>query len=112
MSGKEAGIRLGESQRALIRLMEGGLLPTAFRAGTEGLNAHILKKADIDELIAHLNQGVPQVTVPPSDSMSLASVVRATCIPHVEIISLVLATRLRPAAILVGAPPISGLYFH
>jgi hypothetical protein len=109
---KEAAIRIGESQRALIRLMQGGLLPTAFRAGTEGLNAHILKKADIDELIAHLNQGVPQVTVPPSDSMSLASVVRATCIPHVEIISLVLATRLRPAARLVGAPPISGLYFH
>jgi hypothetical protein len=109
---KEAAIRIGESQRALIRLMQGGLLPTAFRAGTEGHNAHILKKADVDELLARLNQGVPHVTVPPNDSMPLASVVRATRIPHVEIISLVLATRLRPAARLVGAPPVSGLYFH
>ncbi|QOG19129.1 hypothetical protein FOM02_19035 [Bradyrhizobium sp. SEMIA] len=109
---KEAAIRIGESQNALIRVVHGGLLPIAFRAGTEGHGAHILKKADVDKLIARLNQGVPQVAVPPADLMSLARVARATSMQHAEIIRLVLATKLRPAARLVGAPPISGLYFH
>jgi hypothetical protein len=109
---KEAANRIGENQNVLIRLVKSGILPTAFRAGTEGHAAHILKIADVDELIDRLTDGVPQVAAPPGSLMSLRRIVSATSMQHIEIIGLILRGKLRPAARLAGGPPISGLYFH
>jgi Domain of unknown function (DUF4268) len=109
---KEAATRIGENPEALYRLIRCGILPTAFRAGTEGHAAHILKEADVDELIDRLTDGVPQVAAPPGSLMSLRGIVRTTKMEHAEIIRLILAGKLKPAARLAGAPPISGLYFH
>jgi hypothetical protein len=100
-----------EKQEILIRLVKSGVLATAFRARTEGHATHILKKADVDELIDRLSDGVPQVGVVPRSLMSLRRI-SATSMQQPEIIRLVLAGKLSPAARLAGAPPLSGLYFH
>lgn len=108
----EAARRIGERQEILIRLVRCGILATALRAETVGRNIYVLKKADLDELIDHLTEGVPQVTAAPEGLMPMGRIVIRTCMPRTEIIRLVLARKLRPAARLAGAPPISGLYFH
>jgi len=108
----EAGRRIGESQEILIRLVKCGILATAFRASTVGHNSYLLKKADLDELIHRLTDGVPKVAVVPEGLKSLGRIVSRTNMPQTEIIGLILAGKLRPAARLAHAPPISGLYFH
>jgi hypothetical protein len=109
---EEAARRIGENKNVLTRLVKCGILRTAFRAGTEGHAAHILKIAEVDALIERLIDGVPQVTALPEGLMSLQRVVRATSMRYTEIIRLILAGKLKPAARLAGAPPISGLAFH
>ncbi len=108
----EAARRIGERQEILIRLVKCGILATPFRAGMGEHAWHILKKADVDELIDRLTAGVPQVTVVPRNLISWGKIVFRTSMPQTEIIGLILAGKLKPAARLAGAPPISGLYFH
>jgi hypothetical protein len=109
---KEAALRMGENKVVLIRLVKCGILPTAFRSGTQRHGSHILQKAEVDRLIERLTDGVPQVANIPGNLMSLRKIVGATSMQYAEIIRLVLAGKLKPAARLAGAPPISGLAFH
>jgi hypothetical protein len=109
---EEAARRIGENTHVLTQLIKCGILPTAIRAGTKGHAAPILKIAEVDELIERLIDGVPLVTALPEGLMSLQRVGRATPMQYTEIIRLILAGKLKPAARLAGAPPISGLAFH
>jgi AraC-like DNA-binding protein len=107
----DAARRIGERQEILIRLVKCGILATPFRAATGEHATHLLKKADVDELIDRLTDGVPQLAVVPGNLMPLGRIVSRASMPQTEIIRLILAGKLKPAARLAGAPPISGLYF-
>jgi hypothetical protein len=109
---EEAARRIGENAHVLTQLIKSGILATAIRAGTKGYAAPILKTAAVDELIERLIDGVPLVKALPDGLMSLQRVGRATRMQHAEIIRLILAGKLKPAARLTGGPPISGLAFH
>jgi hypothetical protein len=96
---KEAALRIGEKQEVLIRLVKRDMLPTAFRAGPEGYAAHILKEADVDELIDSLTDGVPQVAIIPRRLMSLRRISNITFMRQAEIIRLILDENLKPNTI-------------